>query len=182
MGQVFWATPAFWLSIWNKHTCNLAEYIFEIPSNSVDRWALWCSDEPDEWKLWHHKYVQNLCLTPINRFLWSLTLIREFLGPSPSVFSGKKSRIMKIICADTVSVGLSYDTYFKWHMPIWGEICRAEEKYMPFFGTITERDFRKKIHSTETYTNWFNAALWIFFRKTRSVMVPRFGFFSRIHG
>ena len=58
-----------------------------------------------------------------------LTLIREFLGPSPSVFSGKKSRIiaddvtvgtlkMKIIRADTVSVGLSYDTNFKWHMPI----------------------------------------------------------------
>ena len=46
-----------------------------------------------------------------------LTLIREFLGPSPSVFSGKKSRIiagdvtvgtlkMKIIWVDTVSVGL----------------------------------------------------------------------------
>ena len=48
---------------------------------------------------------------------------------------------------------------------------------MPFFGTITERVFRKKIQSTETYTKLFNAALWIFFRKTRSVMVPRFGFF-----
>ena len=43
-----------------------------------------------------------------------LTLIREFLGPSPSAFSGKKSRIiagdvtvetekMKMICADSVS-------------------------------------------------------------------------------
>ena len=58
-----------------------------------------------------------------------LTLIREFLGPSPSAFSGKKSRIiagdvtvgtlkMRMICADRVSVGLSYDTNFKWHMPI----------------------------------------------------------------
>ena len=47
-------------------------------------------------------------------------------------------------------------------MPIWEEICRAEQKYMPFFGTVTERLFRKKIQSTETYTNWFNAALWIF--------------------
>ena len=55
-------------------------------------------------------------------------LLREFLGPSPSALS-KKSRIiagdvtvgtskMKITCADTVSVGLSYDTNFKWHMPI----------------------------------------------------------------
>ena len=39
-------------------------------------------------------------------------------------------------------------------MPIWGEICCAEQKYMPFFGTITERDFRKKIHSIEIYTNF----------------------------
>ena len=59
----------------------------------------------------------------------TLTLIREFLGPSPSAFSGKKSRFitgdvtvgtskMKIICADRVSVGLSHDTNFKWHMPV----------------------------------------------------------------
>ena len=58
-----------------------------------------------------------------------LTLIREFLGPSPSAFSGKKSRIVagdvtlrtqkiKIICADRVSVELSYDANIKWHMPI----------------------------------------------------------------
>ena len=84
-----------------------------------------------------------------------LTLIREFLGPSASAFSGKKSRIiagdvtvgtskMKIICADTVSVGHSYDANLKWHMPTCAEICRAEQKYMPFFGTITERAFRKK--------------------------------------
>ena len=81
-----------------------------------------------------------------------LTLIRE-----------KKSRIiagdvtvgtwkMKIICADRVSVRLYYDANFKCHMPLWGEICRAEQKYMPFFGTITERDFRKKIQSMGTYT------------------------------
>ena len=52
---------------------------------------------------------------------------------------------MKIICADTVSVGLSYGAYFKRHMPLCEEICRAEQNYMPFFGTITERAFRKKI-------------------------------------
>ena len=66
-----------------------------------------------------------------------LTLIREYLGPSPSAFSGKKSRIiagdvtvgtskMKIIRADRVSVGLSYDANFEWHMPILEEICHAE--------------------------------------------------------
>ena len=42
---------------------------------------------------------------------------------------------------------------FKWHMPIWGKICRAQQKYMPFFGAITQRHIRKKIQSTEAYTN-----------------------------
>ena len=53
----------------------------------------------------------------------------RFLGLSPSVISGKKSIIItsdvtdetnkiKIICADRVSVELSYDVNFKWHMPI----------------------------------------------------------------
>ena len=48
-----------------------------------------------------------------------LTLIRKFLGPSPSAFSGKKSRIItgdvtvwtwdvKVICADRVPVVLYY--------------------------------------------------------------------------
>ena len=44
-------------------------------------------------------------------------------------------------------VELSYDVNFKWHMPIRVEICRAEQKYMPFFGTVTERDFREKIQN-----------------------------------
>ena len=85
-----------------------------------------------------------------------LTLIREFLGPSPGAVSGKKSRIItgdvtvgtwkiKIVSADRVSVGLSYDANLKWHMPICLERCRAEQTYMPFFGTVTERAFRKKI-------------------------------------
>ena len=33
---------------------------------------------------------------------------------------------MKIICADKVSVELSYDANIKWHMPMSKEICRAE--------------------------------------------------------
>ena len=60
-----------------------------------------------------------------------LTLIREFFGPSPSAFSEKKSKIitgdvtvrtrdMKIICADRVSVRLYNDAFFKWHMPLSG--------------------------------------------------------------
>ena len=63
----------------------------------------------------------------LQKILLSLTVIREFLGPSPS--AEKKSRIiavdvtvwtehMKIICAERVSVELYYDAYFKWHMPI----------------------------------------------------------------
>ena len=48
-------------------------------------------------------------------------------------------------------------------MPIWEEICPAEQKYMPFFGTVAERVLRKKIQSTETYENLVNAALRIFF-------------------
>ena len=74
-----------------------------------------------------HRKVNTIIILSIEEE--KLTLIREFLGPSPSVFSEKKSRIiggdvtigtskMKIICADTVSVGPSYDTNFKWHMPI----------------------------------------------------------------
>ena len=37
---------------------------------------------------------------------------------------------------------------FKWHMPICAKICPAEQKYMPFFGTITERAFRMRHRQT----------------------------------
>ena len=72
---------------------------------------------------------------------------------------------MKIICTDRVSVELYYGANFKWHMPVSEEICPAEQKNMPFFGTVADRIFWKKIQRTETYTNLLNAALWIFFRK-----------------
>ena len=52
---------------------------------------------------------------------------------------------MKLICAYRVSVGLSYDVNFKWHMPRCVVRYRAEQKYMPFFGSVIERAFRKKI-------------------------------------
>ena len=82
------------------------------------------------------------------------TLIREFWDHHRARLL-EKSRIitddvtvgtskMKIICADRVSVGLSYDANLKWHMPICVERYRVEQKYMPFFGTVTERAFRKK--------------------------------------
>ena len=50
-------------------------------------------------------------------------------------------------CADRVSVGLYFGAnglcqYEK-------KICRAEQKYMPFFGTVAQRFFWKKIQSTE---------------------------------
>ena len=79
-------------------------------------------------------------------------------------FFWKKSRIivgdvtvgtlkMKIRCTNRLSVGLSYEANFKWHMPICVERCHAKQNYMPFFWTITERAFRKKFQSTGTYTN-----------------------------
>ena len=88
---------------------------------------------------------------------------------------------MKIICAGRVSVRLYCDVNFKWHMPICVERFRAEQKYMPFFGTVTERAFREKIQSTGTYTNdatlrsgFFpqyalgsGPAFWIFFQDSR---------------
>ena len=72
----------------------------------------------------------------------------RFLEKKSRIIAGEvtvETWILKIICADTVSVGLSYGANFKRHMPLYEDICRAEQNYMPFFGTITERAFRKKI-------------------------------------
>ena len=61
-------------------------------------------------------------------------------------------------------------------------ICHAEQKYMPFFGTVTERHFRKKIQTTEIYTNDATLFRNYFFPQITlgdgSVMAQRFGFFS----
>ena len=63
-------------------------------------------------------------------------------------------------------------------MPIREEICRAEQKYMPFFRTVAERVFWKKIQRFVKHIQIFSMLRsGFFFRKTRSVMVPRFGFF-----
>ena len=85
---------------------------------------------------------------------------------------------MKIIWADRVPVGLSYGASFNWHMPICRKICRGEQKYMPFFGTVTERDFRKKIQSTETYTNDATLRSGFFFPENTFDDGPAFWIFS----
>ena len=80
-----------------------------------------------------------------------------------------------------MSVGLSSDVNFKWNMPICAEICRAEEKYIPFLGPSPSAISGKKIQCTETYTNdatlrsgFFpqdalgdGPAFWIFFQDSR---------------
>ena len=76
-----------------------------------------------------------------------------------------------------VSVEPCYDAYFKWHMPICVERCHAEPIYV-IFGTVTERAFRKKIPSRGTYTNDATLRSGFFFRETRSMTVPRLGFFQ----
>ena len=138
----------------------------------------------------HHAIAIALVITckfnPYPRFFWDYHRAR---------FLEKKSRIiagdvtvgtykMKIICADTVSVGLSYGANFKRHMPLCEEICRAEQNYMPFFGTITERAFRKKKSKAWKHIQ-IDAMLrsGFFFPKNTLGDGPAFWiFFSRIHG
>ena len=123
-----------------------------------------------------------------HHYVTILTLIREFLGPLSSAFSGiiagdvtVETKKMKMICADRVSVGLSYDANFKWHMPICFERCRAEQKYMPFLGPSPSALSGKNPKAQEHIQMMQRYAL-DFFHETRSVTVPRFGFFPRIHG
>ena len=90
---------------------------------------------------------------------------------------------------DRVSVGLSYDANFKWHMPIWGEVCRAEQnntimltiKQYQYanFGSVTERDFRKNSIAQKHIQIGSMLRSGYFFREMRSVTAPRFGFFPK---
>ena len=92
----------------------------------------------------------------------SLKLIREFFGTVAECnFFEKSKNIACDVTARTKRIKLfvqiqwqlgylmtsSYDTSFKRHIPIWGEICFSEEKKMLFFGTVTERAFREKMQS-----------------------------------
>ena len=72
---------------------------------------------------------------------------------------------MKIICADRVSVGLSYDANVKWHMPIWGKICHAEQKIYSIWSSPSAICGKK--HSI--INKWIDAAL----RRMRAVRIPR---------
>ena len=70
--------------------------------------------------------------------------------------------------------------YAAYDMPICEERWRAEQKYMPFFGTVTERAFWKKTPKHSNIYKWQNAALWIFSAKCarwRSCVLD----FFRIH-
>ena len=51
-----------------------------------------------------------------------------------------------------MSFGLSFDANFKWHMPVFVETYRVERKYMPFFGTVTERAFGEKKSKAQEHT------------------------------
>ena len=63
-------------------------------------------------------------------------------------------------------------------------ICQYEGKYAAlkknichFLGPSPSVISGKKIHSTETYTNWFNAAFWIFFPQNTPGHGPAFWIF-----
>ena len=88
---------------------------------------------PYELKPYFHHYPNSKICAP-------LSLIHGFLGPSSSVIPEKNPKLspvtsdwspvtgdftagsykLKIIYADRVSVELSFDANFKWHMPICG--------------------------------------------------------------
>ena len=89
---------------------------------------------------------------------------------------------MKIICVDRVSVGLSYDANFKRHMPICVERYRDEQKYMPFFGTVTERAFRKKNPKHKNIYKSSQCCALDFFPQNTLGDGPTFWIFSRIQG
>ena len=120
----------------------------------------------------------------LNAYAWIFGTItdRVFWKKNPEsslVTSQLGLQNIKIICTKRVSVRLYCDVNFKWHMPIYAEICRAEQKYMPFVGTITERAFWKN-SKYWNISKWCNAAVWIFSGITRSVRVLFFFQDSRI--
>ena len=58
-----------------------------------------------------------------------------------------------------------------------GKIPCAEQKYMPFSGTVTERACRKKNSKAQEHIQMIQRYALDFFHETRSVTVSRFGFF-----
>ena len=89
---------------------------------------------------------------------------------------------MKLICAVKVSVVVSYDANFKWHMPVFVERCRTEQKYMPFFETVTKRAFRKKKSKAQEHIQMMQRCALDFFPRNALGDGPAFWIFFRIHG
>ena len=87
-----------------------------------------------------------------------------------------------ITVVEVVSIGLGYDANLKWHMPIWGKICQSKQNYILFLRPSRWRRHRARLpEKSKAHKHiQFDAMLpsGHFFRKTRSVMVPRFGFFQ----
>ena len=131
-----------------------------------------------EYKNLRKNLKQRFGVAPYNGKFW----VNSWFFPwifgtiTDRAFWKKIKRDNKIICADTVSVGLSYDANFEWHM-LWVDICRDEQNYMPFFGTITERVFRKKIRRSALH-HLYMFLCFDFFRKWRSAMVPKNGIYN----
>ena len=87
---------------------------------------------------------------------------------------------MECICADRVSVGLSYDANFEWHMPIFVDRYSAEQKYMPFFGPSLSALSGKNPKPQEHIQMIQRYAL-DFFPRNALGDGPAFWIFSRIH-
>ena len=76
-----------------------------------------------------------------------------------------------------MSVGLCYDANFKWQMPIWEGICRAEQTYMPFLALSPGAISGKNSKLSNIY-KWCIAVLWIFFPENTLGDGPAFCIFS----
>ena len=81
----------------------------------------------------------------------------------------------------SMPVGLSNDTNFKWHMLIWGEICCAEQKYMPFLGPSPSALSAKKSKVQEHIQMMQRCAPYFFSENALGESRVFFLFFARIH-
>ena len=79
-----------------------------------------------------------------------------------------------------MSVAPSYDANFKWHMPICVERCRVD--YKCHFWDYHRARFPKKKSKAQKHIQMAQRCALDFFREKRSVTVPRFEFFPKIHG
>ena len=131
-------------------------------------------------------FLRNFCLV-----MTLLSLTHEFLGPSDghqhqARFLKKKSRIvagdvtvgtkeMKIISVDRLSVKLSCDVHFQWHMPICADSAPRKyavlKKYTSFQGPSSSALSEKKSKAQEHIQIIQRCDPDYCFQKTRSVTV-----------